>query len=114
MEASRIESILANISYEPRGVRVIGRHQDSFSSIIDHHIWGLSTAQVVCAECVTGNNLSGNEEVVLAERLGALPYMVGEFALRIDSDLLPLVHSKAIDIEHSNLNAGEMFDPLTH
>lgn len=114
MKACRIKCILASISNESRGLGVVGRHQNSFRSVVNHHIRCFPAAQVVCTKCVARNDFAGNEEVVLPKGFGALPYVIGEFALRINRDLLPFVHAKAINVKHSNLNAGEMLDPFAY
>ncbi len=73
-----------------------------------------STSIVERTECITTRDFSGDEEVVLADLLGALVGSRGPFSERVDSDLGSLINSNSVDIECYDGHAGEFFDFIHH
>ena len=115
MECRSIKGILA-------GLPDIGKARfsaapvrpEGFLRTLKGHFRFFAAAKVDSSVGVAVNNLAWDEEVVLAESLGALPHRGAEVPLRVDCDLHALVHPEAVNIQSSDHHTREVLDFCAH
>ncbi|KAI6804491.1 glycosyltransferase family 5 protein [Hortaea werneckii] len=100
MEGSRVKSLKTIVADISRLIQIIRLSVDgsNFGEVINRHLRLLASSEVHSSVCVTVDNFTGDEEVVLAHILRALSHVTRKVALGINGDLHTLIHTESINV----------------
>ena len=79
--------------------------ENSVTGNVECLVWLLPTTEIGCGELRISDDFANHQKVVLAQAPCALSLIIRKLCHRIKRSLDTLVHPKAIQVKHLNLDA---------